>query len=376
MRDGCAAGLTGEKPMRVLWVGKKPTDGGAGDEIFDRKTIAALRASGHSVDRFHPSPVERPRAVMNLIAGLPHYRTRFTSESNRSAIRRLHQGYDMTVCSWEPFDALCRGLSPPCTLILHNVTSRSLPAIFPESRLAGLAALRARKWERQCYRPENFATVAALSRRDLAYLRTLDNAPDLLLLPPGMPACITLAHDAVLVNELVISGTFDWTPKRRDILAFARDYEAVADRVMIRADGLPAEAMQRLRPLPTPSAMDNASALRFGLIADRFEAGHKLKTMAYIAANQIVLSFADIGFDFAHIPDHAFFIRKIDTVAEIAAHAAALSSVPAALLRARFLAFQQACAQSFTWDAVAATLLRNAIGKERTTAAIAGDRAA
>ena len=50
--------------------------------------------------------------------------------------------------------------------------------------------------------------------------------------------------------------------------------------------------MTLLQPSGVPLSDD---ALRIGLITDRFEAGHKLKTLAYVANNQIVLSFAELA---------------------------------------------------------------------------------
>ncbi len=348
--------------MRILWIGKHPTDGAAGDEVFDRKTIAACRSQGHSVDLFHPARVGRVREVLNLLSGIPHYRTRFASPANRSAIRGMNGAYDITVCSWEPFDALAHGLKPPCILILHNVTSRSLPALFPGNTLAALGAARAGAWERKSYRRPGFAALGALSRRDQAYLEGLPGHPDVMWLPPGMPPCVELDADAPLQHEVVVSGTFDWVPKRRDLLAFAQEFAALPTPFIVRATGLPEQAMQQLGPLGPLSIQETRAALRFGLITDRFEAGHKLKTMAYIAANQIVLSFADIGDDFAHIPDCDLFLRRIAAASDIAAHVRALSDMPVATLRDRFLTFKHRCAQAFTWDGVATTLLETAAG--------------
>jgi hypothetical protein len=346
--------------MRILWIGKRPGDGAAGDEVFDRNTIAACRRRGHEIDLFHPAQVSRPAELANLLAGLPHYRTRFAAAANAAGIAQRLAAYDAVIASWEPFDVLARGLRPPSVMILHNITSRSLPSLFPANRLARLAAARARAWERRCYRRTEFAAIAALSRRDLAYLQTLPDAPPLLLLPPGMPPCVPLAEDATLQPELVLSGTFDWVPKRRDILRFATEHAAGTDRLAVRAGPLPPAAAQLLQPAPQPSAAESAAHLRLGVITDRFEAGHKLKTMAYIANNAIVLSFAEVAFDFADIPDHDLFIRRIDAAGEIPRHLAALSALGPAALRDRFRAFQARCAQRFTWDTVAETLLRAA----------------
>jgi hypothetical protein len=346
--------------MRILWIGKQPTDGEPGDEVFDRRTIAALGDQGHSVDLFHPIPIGRSREIVNLLSGLPHYRARFESVTNLSEIHLRNGGYDATICSLEAFDGLARALCPPAIMILHNITSRSLPAIFPRNPIAAMAAARARRWERRWYRSKYFAAIATLSIRDRDYVQNLEGRPSVLLLPPGMPPCADLAVDATLSGEIVLSGTFDWIPKHRDILIFARDYVGLPHRLPVRAHALPSEATRLLQPSPMPSARETRAAIRFGLITDRFEAGHKLKTLAYLADNQIVLSFADVGFDFMHIPDHDFFIRRVRSVAGIASHVDAVSSLPAAVIRDRFSRFRQACAKYFTWSAVATTLLEAA----------------
>ena len=346
--------------MRILWIGKQPTSGEAGDEVFDRKAIAACRALGHTIDLFHPARVSRPAEAANLIRLLPHHRARFAAASTIKAVADKARTYDVVICSWEPFDALVRRLSPASILILHNVTSRALPEMFPGSLIATWGARHVRQWERRLYRADRFAAIAALSRRDLEYVRGLGGGTRLALLPPGMPPCLPLAADARLVQEIVVSGTYDWVPKRRDALLFAQAYAGQQDRLPVRADGLPPDAMAGLAVRPMPSPDENSAAIRFGLITDRFEAGHKLKTLAYIAANQIVLSFSDVSFDFLHIEDHAFFIRRVSTIADIARHAEDIAALPAAVLRERFAAFQSRCARSFTWQAVATTLMNAA----------------
>lgn len=277
----------------------------------------------------------------------------------RRELRRLAGRYDAIVCSWEPFDLLARALPGKAILIAHNISSRVLPAILPGNPFAALAAARLRRWERRCYAGTDYAAVGALSRCDHAYLAGIGVSRPLLL-PPGMPPCVPLADDAVLCRELVVSGTYDWFAKRRDVIRFAEEYAGVALRLPIRANGLPADASALLDPMPLPSAEDSRTAIRFGLIADRFSAGHKLKTLAYLADNQIVLSFADVEFDFAHLPDHAFFIRRVSSVAEIAEQVAAVAAEPAAALRERFRQFQDACAASFQWSRVATAVLHAA----------------
>jgi hypothetical protein len=289
--------------------------------------------------------------------GIPYYRARYASAENRAGVIASLSGHDAVVCSWEPLDALALDLSPKAILIVHNVTSLALGATFGKNPLVAIGAARLRAWERTSYRGAHLAAVVALARLDFAYLEQLPEPPRLGLLPPGMPPCFELADDATVLREIVISGTYDWFPKRRDAVLFAREYAGRADRMPIRAEALPAEAMQRLMPAPLPSDHENCTAIRFGLITDRFEAGHKLKTMAYIASNQIVLSFADVAIDFVDIPDSALFIRRLTSVADIADQVEAILAIPVAEVRQRFVAFRQCCERAFTWKRVAEMLL-------------------
>jgi hypothetical protein len=348
-----------DRPLRILWIGKRPTNEQEGDEVVDRKTIAACQQQGHHIDLFHPAPVSRLAEVGNLVLGVPYQRARFATRANIRNLRQMVGEHDVTICSWEPFDWLATGLRSPTILIIHNVSSNGLLSLFPGNPLAALASARVRAWERRCYRAQNFAAVAALSRHDHAYLQSI-GAPNPLLLPPGMPPCIPLAPDAAVVAEIVVSGTYDWSPKRRDLMAFARGYAGRQGHFPVRAHDLPQQAAALLQPHPLPSDQENRGAIRFGLITDRFEAGHKLKTLAYIANNQIVLSFADVDFDFAHIPDHDFFIRKVMSVSDVATHVNLILAMPSSVLRERFIRFKQSAARYFTWEAVGKTLINAA----------------
>ena len=70
-----------------------------------------------------------------------------------------------------------------------------------------------------------------------------------------------------------------------------------------------------------------------------------------------MLSFADVTPDFTPIADHHFFIRKLDGVNDIARHASEIAAVRPDELRHRMLCFQRRCAEAFTWQAVAESLL-------------------
>jgi hypothetical protein len=348
--------------LRILWVGKSPTNSGAsGEEVFDARTIAALRAMDCYLDVFHPPPVSRAReATLLSIGALPYARSRYAIRKTTQQIRAISRDYDVIICSWEPFDALVRHLPRPTILIVHNVSSQGLPAIYPGNLLAKLAAVRAAIWERRWYRASHFVAIAALSRADLAYLGNIPDAPALLWTPPGMPPCVELDTRAELIEEIVLSGTYGWPPKQRDADLFVWDYAALDARLPVRADMSGAArdgwgTIKLLDPLPLPTASENHQGIRIGLITDRFQSGHKLKTLAYLAGNQVVLSFANVGSDFSHIPDHDLFVRHVSRASEINFHVRALSAIPD--LRDRFARFKAACAQQFTWDGLARSLL-------------------
>jgi hypothetical protein len=345
--------------MRILWVGKKPANGDAGDEVFDRKVISALRGKGHTVVMLYPHQVTKWRALANLLRGTAYYRSRFDSAFNRQLVRQAETDYDLTICSWEPLDILTPHLSGSIILIAHNITSLALPALFPNSFLARFAAARARAWERRIYNSKTVTAVATLSRQDQDYVAKLPNAPATILMIPGMPPITPLASDALLKEEIVLLGTYDWHPKHRDVILFLQDYAKIANRAPIFASSLPAEAAGLLDVAPPLSPNEYGSALRFGLITDRFEAGHKLKTLAYIAQNQIVLSFADVRSDFKGIRNYELFIRKIDKTADIMQHMEDVRHIDPIILRNEFLEFQKTCFETFTWDKISEFLIRS-----------------
>lgn len=343
--------------MRILWIGKAPGDG-TGDEIFDRSTIASLRADGHEVAIAHPRPLGRAAEALNLARGLPVYRARFASRDNRRHVAAATAAVapDLTICSWEPFDILVPALRAPVILIAHNVTGAALPSIHPGNPAIAVAAYRARQWERRVWRHPKLRAVAVLSRADRDLVNATRGVAATLLTIPGMPPVEPLAPDAALRRVIAIDGTYTWGPKRRDLARFAREFADRPDRFAIAAGALPAGIEVLLGGGSGRVADPDGAALAFGLITDRFVAGHKLKTLAYLARNRIVLSFADVRPDFADIPDAAWFIRTITAPDDIAPIADELARVPPDELRRRFNTFRDRCAAKFTWTAVARAL--------------------
>jgi glycosyltransferase involved in cell wall biosynthesis len=342
--------------VRIFWIGQAPYDEGAGEEVVDRKLKAALGRLGHTIDTFSPRPVSRLNEVVNLsLRRMPYYRARFESTESRRVIRAISRDYDAVVASWEPFDGLALDSPRPTVLLLHNITSSAIRSVFPTHPLARYLARRGERWERRAYGDPRLRAVATLSVNDQRYVQSLSRGTPVLYTPPGMPPIAELADDARFVPELLLSGTYGWFPKRRDVLAFAREYAALPGRIPLLADGLPEQAALQLAPRPLASA-EPTSAIRLGLISDRFESGHKLKTAYYLANNAIVLSYADVSKDFESLPDHTFFVRRIHAAADIARHVDELRAVPAEQLRTRMRRFKQACQERFSWDGSARVL--------------------
>ncbi|MGY4472348.1 hypothetical protein ACVWWK_008057 [Bradyrhizobium sp. LB9.1b] len=342
--------------MRVLWVGKEPDGGNAGDEIYDRKIISAARNKGASIVVVHPKKASRGARALARLSGVPHYRDLYAGPDNRRVLREISGDFDIAVCSWEPFDLLATSLKCPVIPILHNVTSCALPSMFPRNPVWGALAVQAASWERKAYSLDAaFPVIAALSRCDERCLQGLRPKESVLYVPPGMPQPVELDADARFKAELLISGTFDWYPKRRDILSFGREYAALSQRLPVLADPLPSNLSLASSVRPLPKSFSDG--IRLGLIPDRFVAGHKLKATAYIANNAIVLSYSDISKEFEGIEDHEFFIRTITNASDIGALCDQIGSLTPAHLCRRMTEFKARCARRFSWSGSAGVLL-------------------
>lgn len=341
--------------MRLLWIGKAAGSGAAGDEVYDRKIIAELERAGHCVERIAPVQVSRQRELRNMIRGVPYYRARYQSPDNLSRLREAARGYDAVICSWEPLDGLAFDLGVPVVPILHNVTSQSLVAMSPANPIARLLASGARAWERRAYGSGRFPAIAVLAEADAAQVRKVARGVPVIYAPPGLPLGPALVVDAAFRSEILISGTFDWRVKRRDILALATEWRELDAPLPVFADPMPVAAEAAFRPRPMAD-VDASVAIRLGVVPDRFSAGYKLKAGSYISANAVVVSFSDIYGDFAGLPDASLFVRHIKHARDIGPLAAEFAAMPADRLRQRFQAFRAAASERFSWTKSAARI--------------------
>jgi hypothetical protein len=181
-----------------------------------------------------------------------------------------------------------------------------------------------------------------------------------LWLPPGCPKLAPLSKSAVISPTLVLSGSYDWFPKRRDLRRFLREHAAATHRLPIVTDDRFPDgiaAPPQIGRAHFDDVASTSSQIRFGVIPDRFDAGHKLKTLFYIANNCFVLSFAEIRMDFSHLPDHEFFIRQVSSVDDISTIVASIVSADSSNVCDRMHAFKERCAREFSWERNASELI-------------------
>lgn len=343
---------------RSLWIGKAPGDGSSGDEVYDRRMIAALRQQGVDITVVHPLRVARAQEIANLARGIPHYRARYMSRANLQLLADAARGHEMAICSWEPFDMLAWHMAIPTVPILHNITSLSLTSMFPAHPIVHLLASGAAAWQRRAYGSGRFPAIAVLSLADEAYVRSVAPSVRVVYAPPGLPAVVELEAGAGFLPELVLSGTFDWRPKRRDLLSFARDYAALGAPWPVYADALPDEAAELLKARPM-SELNPSAAIRVGIVPDRFVAGHKLKVGAYLAMNCVVASFAPLGTEYGEIDLEGRYCCHLSSVRDLVPLVERLAHEPN--IADHLAQVRDAAATTFSWQK-SATRVREVLG--------------
>jgi len=253
-----------------------------GGDIYDRKTLAALRRHGLNVEAVE---VERQRHV-----GLPMWATP-VPPAVRARIASAHHNGRQIICSHEALFSAVKGISAS-VLIVHNY----FPAFsFPGRRLL------------ECYYrtgarghfSEHFrgaGNVVFLSARD--YRRAAAAFPGISsksqILPPPPFMAPLLERRLDLVH---ISGSEDWLPKRLSRLS-ASERAAIHDHGLVICD--------------FGSEINPA----FGLINDRFVVGFKLKLMQMIYSRDVIASLSDVSEDLHSVADNYPFFKQVGSIRE------------------------------------------------------------
>jgi hypothetical protein len=366
----CASRLNHQKiqpgsRLRILWISSAVSNGSGGDAILDRN-FASILARHHDVETLALARgsmrEELAGAALHLV---PPERGRFATRKNFQAVHeRLKKPFDAIVFSHEYLDLVARQIAKSLSrtdtaiaLILHNVTSDLLREVFGGAPIGAVLEPIWRLHEQRVYREPLLDAFFVLSQRDRELVTAVSRRPDVFVVHPGAPPAIPLKSDADVVPELILSGTFDWKLKRRDVIRFADAYQAteVGKRPAMKVQpGFDPELAKRLGAIATSVCFEGA--IRFGLITDRFVAGHKLKTSAYLMNNCIVLSYSDVRRDFAFAPFSDIFIRRVHSIDEIRAVMAEFSSMPIAVVRDSLDTCKRAIASRLSWQQQASAL--------------------
>jgi hypothetical protein len=332
--------------MRTLWVTRE----GMGEE-YDRRMLRIM-GERHEISQFVVSRVPRRRQMIDAALRLcvpETFAFAGPEEVQRLVNEQQAKKAEIMVFSHEHLDRYARQVktalgaaAPPFVSIRHNVTSDGMRSIIG-GPLGDIYCARARMQEKGALGGDLFAALAVVSRREQTYLaeltgRSLDSV---LLTHPGAPPPTPLAPDATMQRELVLSGTYNWFPKTRDLKRFVAEKDELV--VPLFADS------PDIRDMPSAKTLDYGQ-MRFGLITDRFVAGHKLKTSAYLMQNCIVLTYSDVYEDFSFNPQAARrFIRPISHARDIGPIVDDFMAEPQAPLRAALAAFKTEIAAAFSW---------------------------
>ncbi len=355
--------------MRILWVtrGSADASANAGDTIYDRR-ICGLLQQTHTVETLaaprRGRMAQLTRAALHVSApetfafDLPDTVTRIcqTTKTHRpEAIVFSHEHLDQLAT------AVRRRLgdaAPAFVTIRHNMTSDAMASILADvPPAAALYRALAQRQERPALGSALFDEIIVLSVRDRDMVARLSGRRDATLAMPGAPPPLSLQPDAAVKRDLLLLGTYDWFPKAHGLRHFAREItHTPLPGVTLHGDaGIPSAIAAQLGMAPVAD-LDLTAAIRFGVITDRFTAGHKLKTAAYLMQNCAVVSFADVIDDFASIPHAQRWIHRVRSTDDIAPIMAAMAARPHIDVHAELVALKAHIADALAWRTSAASV--------------------
>jgi hypothetical protein len=327
-----------------------------GDEVVYRKTSAFI-AARMEVEILELEPVGRGRQLLSVLGGRPPETTRYLSAGNAGRLteRLAGHAFDAVVFNHEAtFPLSAKVTDPKIRRVLYSHNTHSLVAATDPSRLGRLMRPLATAFERRWYGDPG-ARLVCISQGDVAGLRAAGvRRQDILVAPPGAPPSNPLAPGAGVIGEAILTGSYGWWRKRRDLKAFAEGPSLPLP--VLATDPLALEILGSQGRATTDAAVDWSAGLRFGLITDRFQGGFKLKSTEYVAKNCVVISFCDLSAEFEGLPFAGEFVRGVKTKAQAAAVIAAMLKEPAPALVERFRQFQAACLERYGWDRCLAPL--------------------
>lgn len=326
------------------------TELNGGDTVVYRR-LAEYLGRHADLDTLELRRLPRVSHALNLFRGLPPEVGGYFGASNRARLAEAlaRRRYDAIVFAHEatfPLSADCRPGQARKIFFSHNVQSVIAES---ESSLLGpmmrpLAKAFDRRW---CADPE--ATIICISRADVDGMRRIGaRRPDVQTAPPGAPPSVALQPGATVLPELVLTGSYGWWRKRRDLKHFAEG--APLAYPILTSDPTALAVLQGQARAVKADEVDWSAGLRFGLITDRFQGGFKLKSLEYVAVNAVVLSSCDLSREFEGLPHAEEFVRFVSSKQEVASAVEEIRRQPVADILGRFQAFKAACMDRYTWD--------------------------
>lgn len=320
----------------------------AGDEIVYGRSIEYLSKS-MQVDVCELEPIGRVRQLFEIAKGAPPETTRYLGEENwKRVYRAIEDTRPDVVCFFNevtfPFLTVAKSAGIRSVLAAHNVHS-VVAATDRDIRTRVFKPL-AVQFERKWYDDEA-AELVCISNLDVEGLRKAGIRRErIFVAPPGCPAPVTLCESAMLVPEIILTGSYGWWRKRRDLKRFALGAPLPTKIIAFDETARLILGSQAAQPQSTSSNWE--TCIRFGLITDSFLGGFKLKALEYVAKNCIVLSACDISLEFAGLPHADEFIRKISGKNDVWRTIEQASRSPD--LIERFREFKIACTGKFNWE--------------------------
>lgn len=177
-----------------------------------------------------------------------------------------------------------------------------------------------------------------------------------------MPSVASKTPPRAFSGEIVLSGSLGWKIKARDLDWFAEITPAIAKRPLLPKTWYVTEGFRRREApieLLSDKELPNDEQLRIGIIADRFIAGFKMKSLWYIANNCLVFSFADIRDEFAGLPGAEICVSYVRDQKEFEKRLDDLFCHPQDELLQAFVRFKSACFSRFDWREQTKHLLQN-----------------
>lgn len=350
---------------RCLAIRPAPAPGAAGgDEVVYRKSFPYLERF-MDLEVLELQPTSTLNRYLGILQGNPPETTRFLSRKNAQLVAETlrRSKFDIVFLFNEvtlPMLDVVKAAGIPAVMVTQNV--HSMVAATDPSPVARMMRPFALAFERRYYADPGAALVL-ISQADLQGLREAGiTRSDIVIAPAGAPPASPLAPEAPILREAVVTGSYGWWRKRRDLTSFAKG--ATIGVPIYAIDPLAIEILgEEGRLLDEAKGWNWSAGLRFGLVTDAFLGGFKLKSLEYVAKNCVVLSLSDIRPEFEGLPHAAEFVRSLKTKGEVAAVIAEMTARDPAPLIARFIEFKAACLERYAWERCLAPLRDAAISR-------------